>query len=193
MTSAMAQLVAATRAGITAALGVCQAAVGQFRAAGANMGQALADGLNSKVGAVQAAASRLAAAAAAATRAAAQIRSPSRVFMGLGDLMGQGLALGLASSEPHLIKAARELVDGVAAEFSHLDADITPDLKQWDNLNAGVQRSVVETNLPAEPAMVGAGGPVIGQITVNNPVAERASSSIAQKARDLAELGIFSA
>jgi hypothetical protein len=38
-----------------------------MRAAGANMGQALADGLNSRVGAVQAAAARLANAAAAAT------------------------------------------------------------------------------------------------------------------------------
>jgi hypothetical protein len=175
---------------ISRCVSILNSAVGQFRAAGANMGQALADGLNSKVGAVQAAANRLAQAAAAATRAAAGIRSPSRVFMGLGDLMGQGLAIGLADSETHLIKAARELVDGVSAEFSKVDASITPDLEQWQKLDAGVRHSMVDTNVP-ETVPATSSGPAVGTIVVNNPVAERASNSIAQKMRDLAEVGVL--
>jgi len=95
---------------------VLSAAASQFRTAGANMGQALADGLNSKVGAVEAAAARLANAAAAATRAAAAIRSPSRVFTSLGDYMGEGLAIGLEGSESRIIASARSIIDGVAAE-----------------------------------------------------------------------------
>src|SRR5690606_13387621 len=89
-------------------------AVGDFRKAGANMGQALADGLNSKAKTVEAAARRLANAAAAAVRAAAAIRSPSRVFIELGDQMAAGLAVGLDDGRDEVAKAGGRLVDTLA-------------------------------------------------------------------------------
>jgi hypothetical protein len=182
--------------GIAGMVAAANAGVGPMRAAGANMGQALADGLNSKVGAVQAAANRLAQAAAAATRAAAGIRSPSRVFMNLGDLMGQGLAVGLENSEPHLIKAARSITDTLTSEFAKVDTnlDLDPGLDKWaTTLDSGVARSMAETSPAMETVSTGvqSAGPAVGTINVYNPREERASNSIALKMRELAEIGVM--
>lgn len=120
VTGGMTLMVSAVRGGTASAVAAANAGAGQMRAAGSNMGAALAAGLNSQLGAVQAAAARLANAAAAATRAAAAIRSPSRVFTSLGDYMGQGLAAGLEGSEDRIIATATTLVDRIVAETSRL-------------------------------------------------------------------------
>jgi hypothetical protein len=193
VTAGMGTVVAAVRTGVDQAVSAANAAVGPMRAAGANMGQALADGLNSKAGAVQEAANRLAQAAAAATRAAAGIRSPSRVFMGLGDLMGQGLAVGLENSEPHLIRAAKSITDTLTSEFAKVDTNLEPGLDKWaGNLDAGVARSMAETSPAMETVSTGVQqGPAVGTINVYNPREERASNSIALKMRELAEIGVM--
>lgn len=105
----MRNIVNAVKSGLQA----CQAAAGAFRAAGANMGQALADGLNSKVGAVESAARRLADAARAAAEAAAQIHSPSRVFLRIGGFVGQGFVLGISDYIPVAETQAKRMVSTV--------------------------------------------------------------------------------
>ena len=66
-----------------------------FRSAGRNLGQGLVNVLDSKLSAVSSKASELADAAANAVRLTAQIKSPSRVFYGLGAYMGEGMANGI--------------------------------------------------------------------------------------------------
>lgn len=105
----------AVQDGVRAMLAALAGAEGSFRAAGSNMGAALAAGLRSRTGEVRAAAADLANAAAAATRAAAGIRSPSRVFIELGEYLGEGLAVGMQRSEPLVAAAADNL-------FSHLNS-----------------------------------------------------------------------
>lgn len=70
-----------------------------FYKIGTNSASALASGLQSKASEVNRAATNLAQAAAAATRAAAKIKSPSRVFIQIGEYMGQGLANGLSNMD----------------------------------------------------------------------------------------------
>lgn len=152
----MSSLRASVQIGISGAVATLNGAVGQFRAAGSNMGAALAAGLNSQVGAVQAAAARLANAAAAATRAAAAIRSPSRVFMQLGDYMGQGIAIGLDQSHQQIIRSARDLVDDVVSETARLQSVFTApsDLSGWAaGFEAQVRASVTQTGVGAAGGM----------------------------------------
>jgi hypothetical protein len=120
VTAGMTNLVTAITSGMQQAVAALDAAVPLFRSAGENMGQALADGLNSKLGAVQEAAAALAQAAAAATAAAAQINSPSRVFIKLGQFIGQGLAVGLNRSHSTVQRAAKKLTAVVQSSVIEL-------------------------------------------------------------------------
>ena len=62
---------------------------------GANIGQSLAAGMASALGQIQATAAQMAAAAEAGVAARARIASPSKVFIGLGQSIGDGFALGI--------------------------------------------------------------------------------------------------
>lgn len=181
---------AAVKNGITRMVGALRAAVGQFRSAGANMGQALADGLLSKLGAVQAAANRLAQAAAAAVRAAAAIRSPSRVFLRLGSYMGEGLELGLADSRSAIISEARAIVDGLKREFDRADLAASVGTDSWaTDLNARVNASLAE--LDAVPADATQGQGTVINNNFYTESATRESAAVAQVQRRQAALGLF--
>ena len=118
-----------------------KSAVPKFRQAGANMGQALADGLNSKASTVEAAARRLANAAAAAMRAAAQIRSPSRVTWEIGEYLGLGLAEGMNDSRAEVRRASQGLVKEVIRASDGLSEAFGVD--NWtDDLKSGVPSAV---------------------------------------------------
>ena len=97
-----------------------QTAVGQFREAGSNMGAALAEGLRSRQGEVEAAAAALANAAAAAVRAAAVIRSPSKVFDHLGQMVGKGFAGGMWRTIGLIKTVSVGMVQAVNGSFSKL-------------------------------------------------------------------------
>lgn len=97
-----------------------QGVIPQFREAGSNMGAALAEGLRSRQGEVEAAAAALANAAAAAMRAAAQIRSPSRVFDHLGQMVGKGFAKGMWRTLGLIKSVSVGLVGAVNGSFSKL-------------------------------------------------------------------------
>lgn len=154
VTDAMTQLATAVSNGAQQALqalrnavgemvAVLEGAVPQFFAAGANMGQALADGLNSKAGAVEAAAARLANAAAAATRAAAGIASPSKVFTQLGRYLGEGLAVGMDKSNTAVEKSSKRMVGTVLSTADQLQDAFSSN--KWEGSFSSVIPDAIES------------------------------------------------
>ena len=71
---------------------------GRAASLGAEFGNGLAAGINSRLGSVQAAANNLAEVAIRAAQAAAKIASPSKKMMEVGAYMSEGLAIGIASN-----------------------------------------------------------------------------------------------
>jgi hypothetical protein len=154
------------------------------------MGAALAAGLESQVGRVQAAANRLAQAAAAATRAAAAIRSPSRVFIELGELMGEGLEVGLRNAKTPVERAADDLAQAAIAGAKGVEDAFAG--SQWAaDLNSRMNVALAENDVdPAATATAGA-APVQVVQNFNVPSAERASDKAAHGMRRLGALGLF--
>lgn len=78
---------------------------------GYNIGLGFANGMSSTLGYIRSVAAQMAAAADAAVRAKAKIRSPSRVFAGLGAYVGEGFALGIESMTRKVAEATQDIVD----------------------------------------------------------------------------------
>lgn len=85
-------------------------AAGDAENSGAMIGEGLAVGMESKTGRVQAAAGRLASLAAAAVRSTAMIKSPSRLFMDIGQYIPLGFAEGIESQLGVVNAAAEHMV-----------------------------------------------------------------------------------
>ncbi len=79
-------------------------------AVGANIGNAMAAGMRSALGAIQSAANAMVSAAEKALVARAMISSPSRLFMQLGEYVGEGFVLGVRSMIPDASLATASLV-----------------------------------------------------------------------------------
>lgn len=77
---------------------------------GQMIGNGLANGMASTLGRVSAIATRLAQEAEKATRAAAKVHSPSRVFMAIGNYIGEGFAIGIEQTERMVRKATESIV-----------------------------------------------------------------------------------
>lgn len=77
---------------------------------GQMIGNGLANGMASTLGRVSAIATRLAQEAEKATRAAAKVHSPSRVFMRIGNYIGEGFAIGIEQTERMVRKATESIV-----------------------------------------------------------------------------------
>lgn len=137
----MAASLGAVRSGAAQMVSALNAVVGQFRAAGANMGSALAAGLRSKTGEVRAAAAELANAAAAATAAAAKIASPSRVFIQLGLFMGSGLSIGFDKSRNVVQRSAQRIVSVVVDSVTQIN-DAIASTNMLDPLASSLPSSV---------------------------------------------------
>ena len=92
---------------------------GAMQTAGAQLGEGVVLGIESKTGAVETAARNLGLAAKNAFAQANQIQSPSRVFMRLGGFLTQGLALGIRAGagavRREMATLATALGAGVAA------------------------------------------------------------------------------
>lgn len=187
----MRDMVTSVEQGVADAVAAAESAVPQFRAAGENMGQALADGLRSKIGEVQAAAQALADAAAAATAAAAQINSPSRVFTKLGDMMGLGLLNGLDDSEAAIIQSAKRITDALTNQFGQVDTSAAVNgLDEFKRMN---NRLVFSTDAVNTALGGDRGEAKVFNFyeTYNNPIAEPASATRARHARTKAAMGMF--
>lgn len=77
---------------------------------GQMIGNGLANGMASTLGRVSAIATRLAQEAEKATRAAAKVHSPSRVFMAIGNYIGEGFAIGIEQTARMVRKATESIV-----------------------------------------------------------------------------------
>jgi len=84
---------------------------GQMYDAGIQAAEGLVQGLRSKEDAITAAIKLMATNLAGALRKALGIHSPSRVTMGIGDMVGAGLAKGMKRSAKKVMKAAVVLAD----------------------------------------------------------------------------------
>lgn len=85
--------------------------VPSFRIIGSQMMSGLASGISSNSSAVYNAAYNAASRAANAARSALQIHSPSRVFREIGEYTGEGMVLGIESSEKSVQRAMASMVD----------------------------------------------------------------------------------
>ena len=106
-----AQISAAVRSALNQAIAAARSAAGAMQAAGAMIGQGLANGIRSQIGAVAAAANELVAQANRAARAAAQIHSPSRLFAEVGSFIGQGMAVGMDSTRGLISQSSRAMIN----------------------------------------------------------------------------------
>ena len=88
---------------------------GAMQTAGAQLGEGVVLGIESKTGAVEAAARNLGLAAKNAFAQANQIQSPSRVFMRLGGFLAQGLALGIRGGTGAVRREVGTLVGAAGA------------------------------------------------------------------------------
>jgi TP901 family phage tail tape measure protein len=94
------------------------AASGAGMNVGANIVRGMLTALNNGEGPVAAAARRLVAAAIAAARAESQEGSPSKVFIRIGDNIGEGLRIGIARSGGKVSAAAAALVRALTRAFN---------------------------------------------------------------------------
>lgn len=99
----------AASAAISKTTAAFRAGYGNVYRAGAYISQGFAQGMLSQLAAIQRAAAQMASAADAALRAKARIASPSKVAAQEGRYWGEGLAIGIASMEAKVRKAAESL------------------------------------------------------------------------------------
>lgn len=99
----------AASAAISKTTAALRAGYGNIYRAGAYISQGFAQGMLSQLAAIQRAAAQMASAADAALRAKARIASPSKVAAQEGRYWGEGLAIGIASMEAKVHKAAESL------------------------------------------------------------------------------------
>lgn len=108
----------------TAGVGIANAAydganskTGKFNSIGYNMGAGVASGLNSSLASVRAAADSVVAEAERAAKAKAKIKSPARLFMPIGNFMGQGVGVGLIDSLGFIKDKTERLVESIASQI----------------------------------------------------------------------------
>lgn len=104
----------AVRSALSAIPGIVASVGGSAASAaysvGANIGQSMAAGMRSALGAISAAANQMVAEADRAVRARARIASPSKLFAGLGEYLGEGFEQGIRSMIPDVARATAALV-----------------------------------------------------------------------------------
>lgn len=98
--------------------------------AGKNAGRGFLEGLKGQRKSIEKLMLDIARGMQAAIRTALKIRSPSRVFMRIGDMTGAGLHIGLlrrlSALQTASQAAARVMADGIAAQLHGLSAEPIP-------------------------------------------------------------------
>jgi len=92
---------------------------GRFWNVGKSAADGLAAGIYAGLGSVIAAADRLMAEAERAAKAKAQINSPSKVFIGIGESLGEGLVDGIGNSKSPVSKATAGLAGATFDSFKN--------------------------------------------------------------------------
>ncbi len=92
----------------------------KFRSYGSNIVQGLIGGITAKYGALKAKASQMASSVSSTFKAKLGIHSPSRVFMGFGNNIAEGVAIGIGQQTPTAIKASDDMAKRLAqTEYSN--------------------------------------------------------------------------
>lgn len=125
-----------------------------FGSAGANAGEALAQGMFSKVGAVRAAAQALADAAVVKVKNTLEIKSPSKVFERLGEMATKGFALGID-----------DLMDGTQGMVQMASPVTTPQY-----LQTGYSTANIVVNLDSKVLARAIGQPLTDTIRVKTGI-----------------------
>lgn len=110
---------------------------------GQNAANGLVKGLTAEKRAVEIAGQKLADSLAAAVKKALKIKSPSRVMMGIGKFVPQGLALGIQSEKSLVDKSMSNLVDTSRVDLS------VPTRSRMEFQNSG-QSGIIRGNAPIE-------------------------------------------
>lgn len=144
-----------------------------MRIIGRNMAYGLAKGLLDELEYVQYAASQLAQAAEEATRAAAQVNSPSKVFMRIGEYLGEGLVLGMNRSQTYVANSAAEMAysasEGMTTAISKISDTINYGLDTQPVIRPVVDLSEVTAGAHAANSMFGF-TPSVGVLTNLNAI-----------------------
>lgn len=115
-------------AALTSALGY----VTKFFTLGRDMVQGLANGIRNNAGAVWDALKGIVTSGIARAKGLLGIRSPSRVFMEIGQFIGEGLAIGIEGGSGRVAKATKKLTDAArraAEEIKALFARLFPEIE----------------------------------------------------------------
>ena len=140
------------RSAISSAKSAASGMVGQFTSIGRNIISGLANGIRAMASSVASAARNVVSSAVNAAKAALKIKSPSRVFMEIGDYTVQGLVKGIEDNahtveEPSkqlALRAVRSVSNTISALSNALHGEIDTDLTitpvmDLTNVNNGVK------------------------------------------------------
>lgn len=94
--------------------------IDNIKTVGENIALGLIAGMDNKLSDVRTKADELGKSATEAIALAAQVRSPSRVAIGIGEYIGEGLSIGLLSQTTEVANAAEQLVDVIQEPFGEL-------------------------------------------------------------------------
>ncbi|MDP5184792.1 hypothetical protein QOZ88_19335 [Blastococcus sp. BMG 814] len=106
---------------------------------GANAGQGLVDGLRSKQFAVAREAQVLAITAGRQMQGGLQVRSPSRWTMWMGEMLGEGLVLGIRRSEAEVVRAMGHLTGSMTAPVAAGAFTVRPPVMVGGGVAGGAQ------------------------------------------------------
>jgi len=102
--------------------GIMQASLSSLyaigNAAGSMIGKGLVDGMVAQIGNVTAAGNALAMAAKAGAEGGLEINSPSKVFIGIGESVGEGLGVGMENGFQPVLDQAKELSGQISDAFN---------------------------------------------------------------------------
>ena len=140
------------KSAISSAKSAASGMVGQFTSIGRNIISGLANGIKSMASSVASAAKSVVSNAISAAKAALKIKSPSRVFMEIGDYTVQGLVKGIEDnahtvedpSKQLALRAVRSVSNTISALSNALNGEIDTDLTitpvmDLTNVNNGVK------------------------------------------------------
>ena len=119
LSSKMSAVKSAAKSITTAASSAIGSLYNKFRSVGQNAVQGFVNGITSVLSSARAAAAKLAAVASKVVQDKLKIKSPSRVFMGIGGYVGEGFAIGMAKSEHDVYKSGESLAETVPDAFAN--------------------------------------------------------------------------
>lgn len=131
--------------------------IDQFTQAGRDIVAGLARGIKNAPGAVWDALKGVITSGIANAKALLGIRSPSRVFMEIGEYIGQGLAIGIEGGETRVSAATRKLTESArraAEETKALFARLFPEIEDYNRFNA--DRALIASSGRTEDAQAAA-------------------------------------